>query len=212
MPATVGAQHGIRACHDARVAHVAMFREGATPDALRRQVRAMQEEAWPSSDPRDAAALGPWHDPELRPTSVLLVDGDVVLSALDLLFAHIEHSGRSWAAVGLSAVVTARALQGNGHARVLVTWVRNSLPDLQVDLGLFTCDRTLARFYSGCGWEPLPGTVLVGGTPDQPFASDRPEFDKVAFGAFATTEAIRARDAFTNTRILLHCGTVDSLW
>jgi aminoglycoside 2'-N-acetyltransferase I len=199
-------------CDDDRVTRVVSFSEAATPYVLRRQVRAMQEEAWPSTDPRDAAALDPWHDPELRPTSVLLVDGDVVLSALDLLFADIEHSGRSWSAVGLSAVVTARAHQGNGHARVLVTWVRDSLPDMRVDLGLFTCDRSLVGFYSGCGWEVLPGTVLVGGTPDQPFASDRPEFDKVAFGAFATTEAIRARDAFTNTRILLHCGTIDSLW
>ena len=42
-----------------------------------------------------------------------------------------------------------------------------------LDLGIFTCDRPLREFYQRAGWEELPGTVLVGGTPQEPFASDQ---------------------------------------
>ncbi|MCZ0971746.1 hypothetical protein O1L55_10350 [Streptomyces albulus] len=59
-------------------------------------------------------------------------------------------------------------------------------------MGLFTCDRPLRAFYESAGWHHLPGTVLVGGTPQAPFPSDRPGFDKVTMADFFSPRARQA--------------------
>ena len=43
---------------------------------------------------------------------------------------------------------------------------RDAIRDSGADLGIFTCDRPLQAFYERAGWQVLPGSVLVGGTPD----------------------------------------------
>jgi GNAT superfamily N-acetyltransferase len=191
---------------------VETFPEAETPGVLRTQVREMQDQAWPSTEPGSPLDLGPVHDPALRPLSMLLVEEGSVLSALDVLFKQIVHAGQELSAAGLSTVVTPRAHRGRGYGRTLVTWAREALPALDVDLGLFTCDRSLGAFYEECGWEILHGTVLVGGTPDQPFPSDQPGFAKVTLGAFFTPTAIQARESMLDARVMLHCGVIDKLW
>ena len=52
--------------------------------------------------------------------------------------------------------------------------------------------------------------MLVGGTPEDPFPSDR--FDKVTMAAFFTPRARRASARFTDTRIELYPGEIDRLW
>ena len=188
------------------------FPEAETPGVLRNQVREMQEQAWPSTEHGGPVDLGPVHDPALRPLSILLIEEDTVLCALDVLFKQIVHAGQELSSAGLSTVVTPCAHRGRGYGRTLVTWAREALPERDVDLGLFTCDRPLGSFYEACGWEILPRTVLVGGTPDQPFPSDQPGFDKVTLGAFFTPTAIRARESMLDARVMLYCGVIDKLW
>jgi aminoglycoside 2'-N-acetyltransferase I len=197
------------------VIHVVGAPEAEVPERLRRQVLAAQEEAWPSDDGgASVTSLAVVHDLALHPYSLLLVDaGDnVVLSALDLLFKRIEHAGQQWDAAGLSTVVTPLAYRGRGYGRRLVTDACARLPGMGVDLALFTCDRPLAAFYESCGFEVLPGTVLEGGTAQEPFASDQPGFDKVALSAFFTARAQAVRTDFVNTTVRLHSGTIDKLW
>ncbi|MFJ8308013.1 MULTISPECIES: GNAT family N-acetyltransferase [unclassified Streptomyces] len=185
------------------------FPEADTPAPLRAQVLALQDEAWP----RDVPSSGTSHDPALRPVSMLLVDGPTVLAALDILTKEIEHAGHRLRAGGLSTVVTRRAARGQGHGRTLVTAAREHMArGGTYDIGLFTCDRPLRAFYEAAGWQELPGTVLVGGTDDDPFPSDRPGFDKVTMGAFFTPAGRAARSAFAHTRIALHPGGIDKLW
>ena len=78
------------------------------------------------------------------------------------------------------------------------------------DLGIFTCDTPLRRFYGSAGWTHLPGTVLIGGTPEEPLPSDR--FDKVTIGSFFSPAAIAAKPSFLNARIELYPGSIDTLW
>mgnify|MGYP001452870740 CR=1 FL=1 len=191
---------------------VQTYPEAQTPPVLRRQVLAMQEDAWPSTGPGDPIDPGPVHDPALRPLSMLLVEDDTVLAALDILFTPITHAGVTLSAAGLSTVVTASAHRRHGHGRRLVTRARDKLPALDADLGLFTCDRYLSPFYLACGWELLPGTVLIGGTRDEPFPSDQPGFDKVTFATFITPTAIAARASLLGARVELYCGAIDMLW
>lgn len=187
---------------------IEVFSEASVPPALRRQVVALQDQAWPQETP---SGLAPWHDPALDPVSMLLVDDeDRVLVALDILSKLIEHAGETWAASGLSAVVTDTKLRGRGHGTRLAAAARDRLAASAVDLGIFTCDPDLQAFYERAGWEHLPETVLIGGTPGDPFPSDA--LGKVTLGAFFSERARTARDDFVGARIELYPGLVDRLW
>jgi GNAT superfamily N-acetyltransferase len=182
--------------------------ESATPADLRAQVLRLQDEAWPSMEEPEQVG----HDPALRPLSMLLVDGDTVLSALDILFQDIEHAGQRYRAGGLSTVVTSQAVRRHGYGRQLVAAARERMLAMALDLGVFTCDRPLRSFYESAGWQVLAGTVLIGGTRDAPFPSDQPGFDKLTLGCFFSARAQQNQQAFLGARIELYPGTIDKLW
>lgn len=152
------------------------------------------------------------HDPALLPVSMILVDEDVVLAALDILRKPLTHAGTTFEAGGLSTVVTRADLRGRGYGHRLVTAARSAMIDQGLDLGIFTCDRALQPFYEAAGWHHLADTVLIGGTPDDPFPSDQPGFHKVTVAAFFTRRAQESQPAFRHARIALHPGTIDKLW
>ncbi|WP_030272852.1 GNAT family N-acetyltransferase [Streptomyces sp. NRRL B-24484] len=184
------------------------YPEAEVPARLRARVGALQERAWPTGAPDPGIS----HDPALDPRSMLLVDGPRVVAALDLLGKELRHADGVFAVRGLSAVVTDPALRGRGHGLALVTAARARMAALGADLGLFTCDRPLRGFYERAGWEVLPGAVLVGGTAEEPFPSDRPGFDKVVLAGFLSAHGRARRSSFAGARIALHPGTVDRLW
>lgn len=183
--------------------------EAQVPPALRRQVVRLQDLAWPppAASPTPPA---PWHDVRLRPLSVLLLDGDRVVSALDILSTEIRHAGLAFAVSGISAMVTDPQARSRGHGRRLAAAARDLMRVSGVDLGVFTCDRELQPFYASAGWTPLPGSVLIGGTPVQPFPSDR--LDKVVMASFFSPRAMAAASSFVGARIELYPGLIDKLW
>ena len=187
------------------------FPEADTPAELREQVLALQDEVWPPATiTRTAGRLS--HDPELNPLTMVLVEEGTVLVALDILTKQIEHASCAFRAGGLSSVVTRNGVRGRGHGRELVSAARDEMRDRGLDLAVFTCDRPLRAFYAGCGFDELPGAVLLGGTPAAPFPSDQPGFDKVTMCAFFTTRASNRRSSFENARIALYPGQIDKLW
>ena len=174
------------------------------PADLRTAARALREQAWPGP--------GGDHDPALDPVTMLLVEDGRVLAVLDILSKTIEHSGQTFAASGLSAVVTDHTRRREGNGLRLVRAAHAAIRDSGVDIGLFTCDSPLRTFYERAGWTVLPGTVLIGGTPDAPLPSDGPGFDKVTLGDFFTPRGQRFRASFVDARIALYSGDIDRLW
>ncbi|GGP61607.1 hypothetical protein GCM10010214_39240 [Streptomyces abikoensis] len=185
---------------------IGMYAEDYLPEQFRVQARALREEAWPGLG-------GIPHDPALNPLTIPLVtpEGEVT-AVLDVLWKDIEHEGVRYRAAGLSSVVTAEAHRGKGHGRQLVAAAREMIAKSGADLGIFTCDRPLRGFYEGAGWRVLEGAVLVGGTPEAPFPSDRPGFDKVTLADFFTERGRRGAASFRNARIGLYPGEIDRLW
>jgi GNAT superfamily N-acetyltransferase len=182
---------------------IAEYPERDVPPALKLQVARLQRQAWPEEGP---LTTDPVHDPALRPLSLLLVEEERVLAALDVLSKPVEHEGRTFAASGLSTVVTDEARRREGHGLRLVEAARHRIGELGADVALFTCDRPLQGFYEAAGFELLPDTVLVGGTPADPLRSDA--FDKVTLGCFYTPAA----RALAGGEILLYPGEIDRLW
>jgi aminoglycoside 2'-N-acetyltransferase I len=188
------------------------FPEAATPPELRTQVLDLHDEAWPREDPSSVRTDAPTHDPALRPVSMLLVDGAMVLAALDILTKEITHDGRRYLAAGLSTVVTRQAARGHGHGRRLVAAAHAAMAAGDADLGLFTCDRPLQAFYENAGWHHLPGATIIGGTRTSPFRSDQPGFDKVVMADFFSADARQHRPTFAHSPIELYPGETDKLW
>jgi GNAT superfamily N-acetyltransferase len=186
---------------------VLTFAQQAVPPALQVQVVALEHQAWP----RSASEPSTGHDPALQPVTMLLVDDrEVVLASLSVLSKELRHDGRRYAASGLSAVVTDQSHRHRGHGHRLVTAARDQIAASGADLGIFTCDRPLAGFYQRAGWQIVPGAVLIGGTPDDPFPSD--QFDKVVMAALFTDHARAHAASFSNARIELYPGQIDRLW
>ncbi|MGW0750531.1 GNAT family N-acetyltransferase [Streptomyces sp. NPDC002587] len=185
---------------------VLAYEAAALPAELRGQVAALEAAAWPGASPG--------HDPALAPRALLLVDGDgTVAASLALLHKEIAVAGRRYRAAGLSGVVTRAALRGRGLGGRLVAAARAELAaDPAVDVALFSCDRPLAPFYEAAGFARLPGTVLVGGTPAEPLATDGPGFEKEVMAAFFTDTPERDRAAFSGVRVPLYPGNTDRLW
>ena len=187
--------------------NILRFPERDTPPYLREQVLALQDQAWPGFFSADRP---PGHDPALRPLSMLLVVDGRVVASLDILSKQIVHAGQTYAASGLSTVVTDQALRGKGFGNRLVSAARDEIESSGADLGIFTCDTELRPFYESAGWQVVDGAVLVGGTPDAPFPSD--QFDKATLAAFFTEPARHHADDFRNSRIDLYPGSLDKLW
>jgi aminoglycoside 2'-N-acetyltransferase I len=187
---------------------IVSYPERDVPIELRIQMVALQRQAWPSDAPLEP---GPWHDQALNPVSVLLLDnGDRVLSALDVLSKGIAHRGRTYRASGISAMVTHQAVRRMGHGRKLARSAKELMADSGADLGIFTCDRELKPFYEAASWKELRGTVLIGGTREDPFPSD--QFDKVTVAAFFSEAARAAEPDWHGARIELFSGEIDKLW
>lgn len=182
-------------------------REAELSPALAAAVLDLQLQAWPGSQ---RAARGEGHDPALSPIAMLLLADERVVAALAVLSKEIDHRGERYAASGLSTVVTDASQRRRGYGTKLVAAARELVAASGVDLGIFTCDAPLLGFYESAGWEHLTGTVLVGGTPSSPLASD--EFDKVTLGGFFSDRARRHRSAFVGSRIALYPGEIDRLW
>ena len=189
---------------------VQSFPEAVVPPVLASQVRALQRHAWP--DDEDAPDALVVHDPTLRPVSVLLLDDEQVVAACDILSKTITHGGELYAVSGLSTVVVDPARRRQGFGGQLVAAAYRLIEMSGVDLSLFSCDRPLAPLYSGAGWRVLDGTVLVGGTPAEPLATNAAGFDKVVLGAFFSAAALAHRGDFSGARIELFPGAIDRLW
>jgi GNAT superfamily N-acetyltransferase len=191
-----------------RLVRIVSYPEHAVPPHLRLQVVRLQNLAWPSNGPPDPA---PWHDPSLRPLSVmLLTDEGQVVSALDILSKEIVHQGQAYAASGISAMVTDPTVRGHGFGCQLAEAALEIMAANGDDLGIFTCDRELLRVYESAGWSRLPGSILVGGSPEHPFPSD--QFDKVTVASFFSARALLAAPQFIGARIELYPGPIDRLW
>ncbi|MEO6502131.1 MAG: GNAT family N-acetyltransferase [Jatrophihabitantaceae bacterium] len=186
---------------------VLSFFQHAVPAVLQAQVLTLQEQAWP----RRAGEPSTGHDPALQPVTMLLVDDrEGVLASLAVLSKEIAHNGRRFAASGLSTVVTDQSQRGRGYGHQLVTAARDQIAASGADLGIFSCDRELAGFYRRAGWRVLPGTVLIGGTPENPFPSDR--LGKLVLAELFTDHARAHAASFDQARIELYPGEIDTLW
>jgi aminoglycoside 2'-N-acetyltransferase I len=179
------------------------------PLDLKRSVLGLLTSAWPDPRPLEVRLAKPLHDPRSEPTVVVLTDGGETRAYLTIPTSTISHAGTEFRASGLSAVVSHPASRGAGYGAHIVVAARELIEASGVDIGIFTCDPPLVAFYARCGWEPMPSTVVVGGTRERPFRAD--SLDKRTLMAFFTPHAQEHRAAFDEIDVYLDLREGD-LW
>jgi GNAT superfamily N-acetyltransferase len=179
------------------------------PDDLLRQTLVALRSEWPGAFTRAKAGRTQLNDPALHAMIFSLVVDSQLASHLSVPRKSIEHRGESYMAHGLSGVLTVPAFRGKGYGERVVRAAATFMEQDGADVGLFTCDPPLRRFYERCGWTQLEGASLVGGTRAKPFPSDR--LGKITFGRFFSARAQARRNDFMGAAIWLDLREGD-LW
>jgi aminoglycoside 2'-N-acetyltransferase I len=183
--------------------------EETLSDELRRQTLEAMRVEWPGAFAGAKADRRRLNDPDLHPTICLLVEDGRLASHASVPWKVVEHRGASYSAYGLSGVLTVPAYRGKGYGERVVRAATAFMEEQGADVGLFTCDAPLRRFYERCDWQVLAGSSLIGGTRDKPFPSDA--LNKITFARFFSTRAQARQADFEGTAIRLELREGD-LW
>lgn len=178
------------------------FAQEECPAAWREQIIGLMRQEWPR-----AFEGGPvvWPDcPDTHPTSFVLLSDRTVVSHVAVPRKEISHKGQSYQAFGISEVVTHPDCRRQGYGARLLKEAAAYIAGNSPDISLFTCVPSLVPFYAHAGWEHYAGTVLVGGTRDNPFRSD--SLGLATMMRLYSDKARRNRHAFQETDIELELG------
>ena len=94
--------------------------------------------------------------------SVLVWDGDELVSRVGLLVRDVFHDSNPKRIGGIGGVATHPAKQGQGFAsKTMREAAKLFLEELNVDYALLFCRDHLIPFYGRLGWKPFEGKVFV---------------------------------------------------
>ncbi|KWZ42410.1 acetyltransferase [Burkholderia savannae] len=145
------------------------IRYNDAPDALRRQFALLHQRV----DPDDAFAPGETtpviHDPRLDAMSfyVSTPANHEVVGYAAVVRKTISHAGERFSIGGLSWVATDPAHRRAGLGTRTVAAATQWLQASGIDIGVFTCDPPLARFYARAGRWPVAARVTLIGSRAQ---------------------------------------------
>ncbi|MDJ1157924.1 hypothetical protein QNA08_06715 [Chelatococcus sp. SYSU_G07232] len=123
----------------------------------------------------------------------------------------IRHAGQSFAIAGPSCVATDPAYRGRGFATRAVAAATRSIEHSDRDVGIFTCDPPLARFYARAGaWPVVPHVVLVGSRDEG--ALDSTPLGKAGLMRLFSAKARAAAEELSHTTIDLGLPVGQFLW
>lgn len=185
------------------------FLQEDCPLDIKEQIILLMRREWPQAF-ENAVEDVLWPDnPETHPTSLILIENNVVLSHVAVPWKYIDHEGQTFKAFGLSEVMTNPSYRNQGFGSKLVREAVSLIESQTADIGIFTCDPPLVGFYAKNGWEQLKNAYLVGGTHNQPFRSD--SLGKCTLARFFSNKAQKYRHHFENSDIYLELGE-GQLW
>lgn len=179
------------------------YQQEECPSELKEQILDLMKCEWPQAF--EGKEKIHWPDnPETHPVSLIFVDNDIVISHVAVPCKRIRHKGQTYKASGLSEVVTDPYYRGQGFGLKLVKEATAFMEKGNSDIGLFTCEPSLVRFYRQGGWKYEKGTNLIGGTLAKPFRSD--DLELSAMTRFFSDKAQKNRSAFEKADVYLELG------
>lgn len=148
------------------------FPQEECPSFLKDQIIFLMKNEWPQAFEGNAQDIH-WPDcPETHPTSLVLVENNIVISHVAIPCKYIKHEGQTYKTFGLSEVITNPSFRNQGLGLKLVKEAGLLIEKSEPDISIFTCNPSLVSFYTQGGWEHSKNTNLIGGTRNKPFRSD----------------------------------------
>lgn len=144
------------------------------PNSCRREIAEMLNRIWPDENLKQDDTIPLTHDESLNARSFLTyVDGRLA-SYVGVVRKTIKHSGQLFNIAGLSCVATDPDFQGQGlGSRTVASATRWIEEHSDIDLGVFTCEPSLACFYERAGaWQVNPNVKLIGSCDERALSSD----------------------------------------
>lgn len=141
---------------------------------------------------------------EDHPLSFILIERDVLIGHVNVVWKFIEHAGTTFKAFGLTGVFTYPAFRGQGYGLQLVQRTTDFIDTQDADVGLFNCDANLIAFYQRAGWKPLPHAQTFIGPRTNPELAQ-----ETLMMRFLSSKGQRFHTAFEQGH--LHFGS-DSTW
>ncbi|HYF61704.1 MAG TPA: GNAT family N-acetyltransferase [Herpetosiphonaceae bacterium] len=142
--------------------------------------------------------------PDDHPLSFLLVEGDLLLGHVNVVWKQLAHGGEDFKAYGLTGVFTYPSVRGQGYGLELVRQATAYIDGQDADVALLNCAPATAPFYQRAGWEPLPAARTWIGPPDA-----RKRADELLMMRFVSARGQRRRPWFEQGD--LYFGS-DSTW
>jgi predicted acetyltransferase len=136
------------------------------PPLLECQVRDFVRIVWPASNVDDRSVpLGPR---DRDPVHVVIVDGDTLISHVQLLTFTIDHADESYRVMGVSGVLTYPNFRKHGYGRKVVEAATQYIGAQNVDFGMLFTMPELGKFYGQFGWVQMPNLDILAGDKDAP--------------------------------------------
>ncbi len=123
--------------------------------------------------------------------TIVLVEGDVVISHAEANQRIVTHNGIAYTMYGVSAVFTYPGFRGKGYGRQIVEAVTAYIDRTDADAAMLFCAPERVPFYAASGWEEVDTPVLFG-APDNPQTK---EYGKLMM-RFLSEKGRRARTDF----------------
>ncbi|WP_066303868.1 GNAT family N-acetyltransferase [Bacillus sp. FJAT-29814] len=148
------------------------FHQENCPSYIKKQIISLMRQEWPQAFGDHDEDLH-WPDsPETQPTSLVLVEDNIVISHVAIPWKNISHEGQKYKAFGLSEVMTNSSFRKQGFGLRLIKEAYSFIEKNNPDISIFTCEPALVHFHTKGGWEHKQNINLIGGTRDKPFRSD----------------------------------------
>ncbi|MCG7508632.1 GNAT family N-acetyltransferase [Mesorhizobium retamae] len=171
--------------------------------ALRHEFASLQCRVYPLGGGDEDAATVPLHDPAFDAFSFYIREDSQVVSYAAIAKKTIEYAGDTFNIAGLSCVMTDPGRQRQGLGLRVVSAATRCLERSSLDIGVFTCDPPLVRFYAQAGcWPIAPNVVLIGSRHPGALRSDA--LGKVVLMRLFSLKALAAASTLTNATIDLN--------
>ena len=112
-------------------------------------------------------------------------------SHTEVVWKYLKHAGETYKAYGLTSVFTYPGLRRRGYGTQIVNAGTDYIKLSDADIGIFTCDLSLERFYSRCGWIPMKDATVLIEPEGKPIIANKP-----MMMLFLSEKGKRGRPAF----------------
>lgn len=162
-------------CYTTAMDQLQIFKDNSKiPPLINQQIVDFLRMEWPDGF-QGKNRLRNWAvNPKYNPIVFTLIEQDILISHVAVVWKHIEHAGETYKVYALSGMFTYPQFRNQKYGMKLLQAAKEYM--LSQDGDLIMIHSKLQGFYEKAGFEPLPYVVTLVGDPNNPTKSDEKVF------------------------------------